>query len=921
MANTKVTGDLIASSTIATGNIADNAVTSDKISGITTAHITEGANLYYTDARARGAVSVSGNALSYNSSTGVITSNFEESPTFTGNVGIGAAASDGNLHVRKTGINTGITNVLMNANFADGSNGTGLSIGYRTDETTAVLAARTATGNIAFYSYDGGWSESMRIKNNGNVGIGTASPFSSAKLQVKTDTNRNVAIQTGTAHTTGIKINAFNDAANTNIPLELNGSLLSLKTGETERIHIDSSGNVGIGKSQSGNATLTVKSMAGSNTGLMLIEGDTTNDGHGLYATTDNKFVITRFTNGSYSDNFVMDSSGRVGIGTTSPNTKLDVVTSGASENVIQLRNATQTLALGVNNNSGGAFLFTNTNHALRFGCNGSEVGRFSNIGNLGIGTTSPGNKLTIASGTGGGSQPDSRTLLHIDKDGEAYISINSPAESFNGIRLNVAGTPKAFMELYDNTAQGKKLNIGTVDARNLVFDTGNTERIRITSGGDVGIGTADGPDDVNSRLHVYKNAAASTVVELLRLDCGENNHAAGKGGSIIWRDINVYSNTASITAQRTGNGSSSSLQFGLRGAEKMRIDSSGKVGIGTASIPNPFSGAYSNILQVGTTGGNTRLAITAGSTGSSDLNFADSNDSTNVGSYVGAISYKHNGDYMLFSTNGSEKMRINSTGSVGIGTTSPNDKLEVSGGNIRIYSTNNANHLIIKNNATGTSGVFEERIKFLGWNDTDQAAIIAMGNAYFGQPVNALAFQVSGSEKMRITHGGDVLFGTTSTTSYPTLNNFVHINEVSGVSVVIGGHSGAHTAVQFRHNGASAVGSIVITASSTSYNTSSDYRLKENVIEMTGALDRVSQLKPSRFNFIADADTTVDGFLAHEVQEIVPEAISGEKDAVDEDGNPEYQGIDQSKLVPLLVSAIQELKAEIETLKTQINN
>ena len=96
--------------------------------------------------------------------------------TFAGNVGIGAAASDGNLHVRKTGVNTGITNVLMNANFADGSNGTGLSIGYRTDETTAVIAARTATGNIAFYSYNGGWSESMRIKNDGNVGIGVVTP-------------------------------------------------------------------------------------------------------------------------------------------------------------------------------------------------------------------------------------------------------------------------------------------------------------------------------------------------------------------------------------------------------------------------------------------------------------------------------------------------------------------------------------------------------------------------------------------------------------------------------------------------------------------------------------------------------------------------------------------------------------------------
>jgi len=111
-----------------------------------------------------------------------LTLNQDNSATFAGNVGIGAAASDGNLHVRKTGVNTGITNVLMNANFADGSNGTGLSIGYRTDETTAVIAARTATGNIAFYSYDGGWSESMRIKNNGNVGIGTITPDATLEL-------------------------------------------------------------------------------------------------------------------------------------------------------------------------------------------------------------------------------------------------------------------------------------------------------------------------------------------------------------------------------------------------------------------------------------------------------------------------------------------------------------------------------------------------------------------------------------------------------------------------------------------------------------------------------------------------------------------------------------------------------------------
>ena len=122
-------------------------------------------------------------------------------------------------------------------------------------------------------------------------------------------------------------------------------------------------------------------------------------------------------------------------------------------------------------------------------------------------------------------------------------------------------------------------------------------------------------------------------------------------------------------------------------------------------------------------------------------------------------------------------------------------------------------------------------------------------------------------------------------------------------------------------YNATSNVGSITVTGSATAYNTSSDYRLKENVDYEFNALDRVAQLKPARFNFIADADTTVDGFLAHEVQDIVPEAITGEKDAVDDEGNPEYQGIDQSKLVPLLAKAIQEQQEQIEELKQEIQN
>ena len=146
-------------------------------------------------------------------------------------------------------------------------------------------------------------------------------------------------------------------------------------------------------------------------------------------------------------------------------------------------------------------------------------------------------------------------------------------------------------------------------------------------------------------------------------------------------------------------------------------------------------------------------------------------------------------------------------------------------------------------------------------------------------------------------------------------------------------------------------VGEIVSETSSTIYATSSDYRLKESVVDMTGAIDRVKALAPKRFNFIADADTTVDGFLAHEAQAVVPEAVTGTHNqvevwaepAVDDDDNiigeplpdgvsvgdnkldadgntiPVYQGIDQSKLVPLLTGALKESIAKIETLETKV--
>jgi hypothetical protein len=124
--------------------------------------------------------------------------------------------------------------------------------------------------------------------------------------------------------------------------------------------------------------------------------------------------------------------------------------------------------------------------------------------------------------------------------------------------------------------------------------------------------------------------------------------------------------------------------------------------------------------------------------------------------------------------------------------------------------------------------------------------------------------------------------------------------------------------AVRFLRSGTS-VGNISVTASNTSYNTSSDYRLKENVVDLDGAIDRLKLLPVHRFNFIADPDTVVDGFIAHEAAEVVPECVTGTKDEVDEDGNPQYQGIDQSKLVPLLTAALKESVAKIEALEARL--
>ena len=185
-----------------------------------------------------------------------------------------------------------------------------------------------------------------------------------------------------------------------------------------------------------------------------------------------------------------------------------------------------------------------------------------------------------------------------------------------------------------------------------------------------------------------------------------------------------------------------------------------------------------------------------------------------------------------------------------------------------------------------------------------------------------------NGSEVMRMDTASRMLVGKTSSglgvegVEFNTSSHFTNFtrerNSAGGTLLQInrtGSEDGS--VISFMRSG-SEVGSITVTSSATAFNTSSDYRLKENITPLSGCLDVISKIKPSTFNFIEAPEVSVDGFIAHELADVVPYAVSGEKDGIDEHGDPIYQGVDHSKLVPLLVRAIKELKAEIEQLKNK---
>ena len=415
------------------------------------------------------------------------------------------------------------------------------------------------------------------------------------------------------------------------------------------------------------------------------------------------------------------------------------------------------------------------------------------------------------------------------------------------------------------------------------VESNGNTHMLFVDAGNDqvgIGISTPSKP------LHIYQASDAGIRIQNSTTGTGTTDglllEATGSDG-LLW------------------NYESGNLRFATANSERARIDSSGRLLVATTSSA---ANSDADDLQIGAPANSTQRGITIASSNSGSIRFADDGNDT-----AGYIFYSHSDNSLRFGSNGAEKARIDSSGRLLVGTTT--EGKENDGDNLTLADSGNCG-LTIRSGSTSEGGIYFSH----GTSGTEEYK----GYILYDQNIDAMRFGTDAADRMRITSAGLVAMGTLDPTVTPSQGFCFDTRSDSLIRI---GHANGTASgsvyVLFGYN-SSVIGSITQSGTTAvAYNTTSDYRLKENVVDIADGITRVKQLQPKRFNFIADADTTVDGFLAHEAQTVVPEAVTGAHNEVDGDNNPVYQGIDQSKLVPLLTAALQEAIAKIETLETKV--
>jgi len=381
-------------------------------------------------------------------------------------------------------------------------------------------------------------------------------------------------------------------------------------------------------------------------------------------------------------------------------------------------------------------------------------------------------------------------------------------------------------------------------------------------------------------------------------------------------------------------------IAFTEGGVEAMRINSSGNVGVGTTSPTGKLT-VVGDTTNYG--------VLTRNPSGYGGINLSSNTITGQVWSFI-AQDNGANSDLSIYGgASAGTKLTIDSSGNVGIGTNSPGaNRLSVVGGSLTVSRGSN-----------GVSGSFASND---GTNNTTlqishgtSGITLANSNPFSGAFNNLMFSNTTVGETMRIDPNGNLLVGTTSRL-FNDKFNVTTVNGTVAYSVFHNQNSSAGTefTIVFARN-STTVGSISTTLTTTIYNTSSDYRLKNTIAPMTGALAKVALLKPCTYKWNVDGSNG-QGFIAHELQDVVPECVTGEKDATeirqvevspavpatyDDEGNeltpaveavyeerevPVYQGVDTSFLVATLTAAIQELKAindaqatRIETLETKV--